>query len=675
MKKIDLHIHTVKTISDRAFTFDIETFKRYVTEAKLDAVAVTNHDVFDEEQYKQIKDALSIVVFPGIEINVDMGHVLVIAKPDDVESFGVKTAEVSRRITAIGDRISVEDLTEIFGDLNNYLIIPHYEKGPAISGETLAKLAPYCSAGEVDSAKKFVRNIKDPDKLTPVLFSDSRMAVDFSGLPTRQTFVDCGEVTLDALKACFRDKTKVALSRQDGNNLWQVFADGQQLSTGLNVLIGARSTGKSYTLEKISKSVKNAKYIKQFSLVQHDAVADEREFKDSVERRRSLVIEDYLSGLKRVIEGVVNVDLAANSRKMDEYITTLLRSAEETDKRDVFSKAALFNEIQFPAVNIDSLHKLIGSVRHLIENAEHREIIERHLDREALKRLARQLIELLRIKTADASRKKIVNELVQDIKQGLSFHTSALQVQDVDIYAVAMDAKKVRRFADIVERVRREKVIFKETIQGFVIEAKSLPFANATESKAAISARVSLVDAFRKYGDAYLYLKNLQKLEGLAPADYHKLFAKIDCRILNKDGYPVSGGERSEFRLLHEIADARNYDLLLIDEPESSFDNLFLRSEVNQILKNISTMMPVVVVTHNSTVGASIDADYLLFTAKKIEAGVPQYRIYSGYPTDKILQSLDGDTIPSYGTMLDSLEAGLVAYEERKAGYEAVKNR
>src|SRR5437762_5840826 len=57
--------------------------------------------------------------------------------------------------------------------------------------------------------------------------------------------------------------------------------------------------------------------------------------------------------------------------------------------------------------------------------------------------------------------------------------------------------------------------------------------------------------------------------------------------------------------------------MLLIDEPESSFDNLFLNSNVNRILKDISETMPVVVVTHNSTVGASVGADYVLYTSKE----------------------------------------------------------
>ena len=111
-----------------------------------------------------------------------------------------------------------------------------------------------------------------------------------------------------------------------------------------------------------------------------------------------------------------------------------------------------------------------------------------------------------------------------------------------------------------------------------------------------------------------------------------------------------------------------------IDEPESSFDNLFLKSDVNQIIKEISESMPVVVVTHNSTVGASVGADYLLYAKKELEEGNVIYRLYSGYPTDKKLSSIDGKIINSHEIVMDSLEAGVVAYDSRRQGYETIKN-
>lgn len=208
MKKIDLHIHTVSTVSDAGFTFSLETFRRYVEEASLDAVAVTNHDVFDADQFREIQASLNTVVFPGIEINVANGHVLIIGSASQLDDFEEKAKLVSRKITKIGDFLSVEQLIAIYGDLDQYLVIPHYDKSPPIRGDALEHLRPYICAGEVDSAKKFVRSIKDDTKPTPVLFSDFRMMANLPRLSTRQTFIDCGEITLGASRHALGTRQK-----------------------------------------------------------------------------------------------------------------------------------------------------------------------------------------------------------------------------------------------------------------------------------------------------------------------------------------------------------------------------------------------------------------------------------------------------------------------------------
>lgn len=674
MKKIDLHIHTVSTISDRSFSFNLNELQRYVSEAGLDGISITNHNVFDGIQFRTINEAIDTTVFPGIEVSIDGGHVLIISDVADLDNFEVKSEMVSRKITQIGDSISVDELEEIFSDLNDYLVIPHYDKNPSIRGEVLDRIASYVSAGEVDSAKKFIRAINDEGKLTPVLFSDVRICDELDKLPTRQTFIDCGEVTLGAIKVCLQDKGKVALSEADGNRLFQIFEDGQKLSTGLNVILGERSSGKTYTLNRINESNENVKYIRQFSLVQQDEDAYEREFNKEVKRKRSQFIEEYLSGFKVVLNDVMNVDLRANERAVERYVSTLLKSAEEADRRDAFSKTALFDETEFPTSEDGVLKALIGSVRQLIENVEYREIIDRHLDINSLKRLACELIELLWSKAFNNKKKKLVNSLIRDVRESLKMRTSAVQVDDVDLYRVNMDSRKVDRFSEIVKYLQRESVISEENIQGFSVVARKGAFAGAGEIKEASGVKTAFRESFKQYGYPYAYLEALLENESLTPSELYKLFSKISYRILNRDGYEVSGGERSEFRLLQEIKDAQNHDILLIDEPESSFDNLFLNSDVNQIIREISASMPVVVVTHNSTVGASVGADYRLYASKKIEGGNVIYRLFSGFPTDRRLSSIDGETISNYEIMLNSLEAGYDVYDDRRQGYEAIRD-
>jgi hypothetical protein len=223
-----------------------------------------------------------------------------------------------------------------------------------------------------------------------------------------------------------------------------------------------------------------------------------------------------------------------------------------------------------------------------------------------------------------------------------------------------------------VRQLKTEKVIREEPVQSFRCEVRRKPYAGAGEIRAA-GVKSPVSEAFKKYGNPYEYLRELLKDGAIPRGDLYKLFVKIQYRILNRDGMEVSGGERSEFRLLQEIQDAQNFDLLLIDEPESSFDNVFLRSDVNQVLKRIADHMPVVVVTHNSTVGASVGADYVLFTAKEKVGSEVVFRVYSGFPSSKYLKSVDGTVVQTHTVLMDSLEAGFDAYEGRRTIYEAVK--
>ena len=84
--------------------------------------------------------------------------------------------------------------------------------------------------------------------------------------------------------------------------------------------------------------------------------------------------------------------------------------------------------------------------------------------------------------------------------------------------------------------------------------------------------------------------------------------------------------------------------------------------------------MPVVLVTHNNTVGASIKPDYLLCTRKEVVDGKIKYLIYSGFPTSKLLLSTSGKTLNTWEVTMGCLEAGEDAYDERRQSYEDLKN-
>lgn len=673
MKKIDLHIHTVATISDSPFIFDLPKLKEYVVKLEIDCIAITNHNCFDFNQFNSIKEELDIVVFPGIEIDLEGGHLLLIADNvsiADISEFSSKCQLVTNKIQSNTESLTLAEFKTIFPNLDNYLLIPHYQKKPIIRDEIISGLDTLITAGEVSSYKKFKSCIKDSDLLVPVIFSDSRYFPELRNFSTQQTYVDLEEVTLTGIKACLMDKQKVFLSKEEGNEFFQATDDGLKLSTALNIIIGGRSTGKTVTLNKIANTHENVKYIKQFSLLQND----KQKFEELLSRRHSSLTEDYLKEFKNAISAVINIDHKQNKVDIDKYLESLLKFAADNEKQDAFSKTTLFSENQFGTKDLTTLRKLINASKVLQENLEYEEIINKHVSDGTLLKLEIDLMkEFIRIEE-DNSKKEWINVLVNKIKDELRFRTSSTIPEDIDFYNILLENQKIKKFNSIVKKLQKDRVIDTKELRGFKIVASTKRFINATHLKKVCNRQISLVDAYSKYNIPFTFLMALKQLD-IADTELYKYFVDIEYKTLNKYGFQVSGGERSEFNLLHEINDALKHDMLLIDEPESSFDNIFLRSEVNEMLRDISKSIPVIIVTHNSTVGASIKPNFVACTERRLIHDKIEYNIFSGYPSDKELKSANGRIISNYEAMLNCLEAGDNEYKKRRTeSYEILEN-
>ena len=102
--------------------------------------------------------------------------------------------------------------------------------------------------------------------------------------------------------------------------MFQVFEDGQHISTGLNVIYGDRSSGKTVTLNRLYESLGNAKYIRQFDLVQSSDEEDAKQFNAEVQKRRNGFVEDYLSDFRDLIGDISTVEVDADERGVEKYI-------------------------------------------------------------------------------------------------------------------------------------------------------------------------------------------------------------------------------------------------------------------------------------------------------------------------------------------------------------------
>ena len=676
MKKIDLHLHTIATVSDHAFDFSIEKLIEYIENEKLDPIAITNHNVFDREQYELISASISIPVFPGIEVDVENGHLLVITEVSDMDDFCNKCSCVFRiNGNSNTSFLTEQDFISIFGDLTKYLLIPHYDKTPVLNLNRIPNIQGYIRCGEVSSVKKFISTKKTRDDLVPVLFSDIRISSDITEWPKRQTFVDVGELSISSIKYALCDSAKVSVSPEDGHTVFEVLDSGLCVSTGLTVILGKRSSGKSFTLDRINEQFENAKYIKQFALLSTDDAANQRQFEETLRIQGDSVAESFLAPFRAVVEDVEKINLQQDEQNVENYLEALLKAASEAERQDIFAKCSMFQESQFSIKDLRALDDLITAVDTLIQNTEYQDIIAKYFSKESLVRLAIDLREQYIREREKANLMQYTNDIVISIQRELQVRSSNTPIPEVDLYQFLLNREKINKFIDIAKQVKKERTIEQRNLHSYRVIAKAAPYEGAQALQRTSKSKTAFSDVFRKYNDEYEYLQMLKQKEELPSSEYYKYFAKITYEVLNQYGTPASGGERSEYNLLQQLTDAARSDILLMDEPESSFDNLFLKDGVNALLKELSKHIPVVIATHNNTIGASLHPDYLIYTEKEIQVdGEIRYHLYHGYPSNTILTDLEGNEINRKDVMLDCLEAGEPAYMDRRHSYEILND-
>lgn len=541
--------------------------------------------------------------------------------------------------------------------------------------QIIKELNKYIDAIEVSSIKDFLREYKTNNDFVPVWFSDIRISNNLDTKKRGRIYLDIDNDSLKSIKLAFSDKNKVKLTIDESNSLFPINNESFQVSTGLNVLLGARSSGKSYFLNEVESTNENVKYIRQFSLLDKQNL-DNKEFDVRLSNENSVQAEKMFIDFKNLIEEISSIDFKKIKKNVDDYVESLLKFANEEERRDVFSKSKLYTQNLYPIKEIKSIDKLINSIENLIINKEYKKIIESHLNIIDLKNLVIELSKLAKSRCKENIIRQKANEIIEDVKPNLEIKTVSNKIIDVDLKEYLSSQSKIEKFNDICELVKKERTVELDKIGKFTLIMKTGYYKNVTEIKKHTNRKIALSDIFKySYKDGYEYLQKLSEVN-IPKVDYWKYYVNVKFDIINELKLSASGGERTEYNLLNEIKSANNYDILLIDEPESSFDNRFLNEEVNTLIKDISKKIPVILATHNNAMGLSINPDYILYTKRESSNGDIEFKIYSGNIASKKLTCFENedDTVETYEILMDSLEAGEDAYKEREKTYELHKN-
>ena len=434
MNRIDFHIHTVETASDSSgFNFDIEVLKDYVEGAHLAAIAITNHNGFYRDNYDQVSKALDIAVFPGAEINVTklsgFGHVIIVADPADIDDFASGMATLAGECPGSSDHMSWERVVELFPKISNWLIIPHYKKSKKLDSATLSHIQSTTGhdALEVANAKKWLVE-RDGADAPLVVFSDCRPGLrmpdedpddNIRRYAYGYTYLQCNEMSFSSIKAAFANANNVEIFPTDRD--FEILPEALPASRRMNVILGERSSGKTFTLKRILDAYEpeDRLYIEQFEITNK---AKKDIFDKNVAEEDSVFFDNYFNALQDAINHYTQFDQGACEDAVRAYCTALVQfAAAPTDR---YSERPIYNADEFTYEKSDAVEasdvKLRKAARELADGGKRPDVVKEYVDPNTLRALDSRLRELMKQARTARWQKKQCDAAVAEIKKELS---------------------------------------------------------------------------------------------------------------------------------------------------------------------------------------------------------------------------------------------------------------
>lgn len=657
MKRIDLHVHTLPSPLDGDFTFDPDVLKRHVENNGLSAIAVTNHDFFDVGNYKDVCKAVpdDVYVLPGIEVGVKGFHVLVIANPTHVDQFSQTCSDISP-VQQGADGMSLEEFKGHFGD-GSYIVIPHYKKRPFIPAEDLLALGDIVTALEVTSEKKWEYEHSRVNKPV-VMFSDYRCAADAKPSWGKYTYVTIGEITFDALRLAFNDVTKFAITERDDH---MELEPGLYASMGLNVVIGGRSSGKTFFLDRIYDSCDpdDVIYVRQFGIVKD---AEETAFKERLGNEEAAIKGDYyepMTAVSTAAEELPSREKVIKSIK--DYLTGLTEYADTSARDDEFSKCPIYSEGRLAIENTSAEKRVVEALLTLLDENPLSQEIDEVIGRDSLIRLLGIAVARYKVKALKCKRIDMANDIAKTVREGLTVESRRPACPESPMLEAAKRLAFIKRLARLRSLTKGEATISDKAIGKFRRITKRVPYKDARALKSAIGS-TSNMPGILQAGDEE-FVESILAASGVS--DISHAFFDMSVVLENERGEEVSGGQRAEYLFFRALDRAGSHDIVLIDEPESSFDNPFLNELIASSLKRISSKATVFIATHNNVLGVSIKPDGIVYT--DVDKGV--HRVYTCDSSDEMMISSDGRSVKRSEILLKLMEAGNDAYEGRRPYY------
>lgn len=670
VKRIDFHIHTVPSIKDSHFNFSIEWLKAYVDKTKLDAIAITNHDLFDKNNFEEISEYLpNVKVYPGIELALDIGHVNIVFPSDCIDVLSQFSEWLSNIHQTQSDSITSEQLREQLPCWDQGIYI--FELGKSKGVKEIPNIfSNLVCVGGVPNQLRFNIAKNNPESLVPCLFSDAHATNqdsdnrnDIAKLQNKQTYLQIDSCEFEDIKKCLRDKSKVSINKENLKDVVDI--DGVNISSGLNLVVGKRGTGKTYFLNKIKEFSDDEYYeIKQFETAKADEYI-EKQRKDQGSIEFSKWQEKYTNEFSKIKSYLQ--DTYPETDDIENFLVDVKRFATEMARSKSSQKYLLFQETEFELSNINYIRSALTNIKDVIENEEIWNLLNKNTQKKSdFIEVYSELRDIYLKYSKDNELKQKINEIMRDVKSTVTARTGISNVQECSINNIIHKLQLEKKIDSFLNQIIVETPLKNERLHGYQICVNLIPYKNASQFQKEIGTQEAvnndLIKVYREK-DFITFLKRLKQKKFYNEANFAEYLLQKEVKLLDSEGVPASGGQAVGFALMLRLNEAKNKPIILIDEPESSLDNAYIKNELNKELKQLARNSMVVVITHNSTLGTLLEPDYLIITSKDSSGN---YSIMSGeFSSSKIKDSIKGTEEKSYEKFIEAMESGMDSYTKK----------
>ncbi len=706
--KIDLHCHTrkAKKGDGKGRNVTPELFKEKIELADVKIVAITNHNMFDYNQYVELRDVVAGIcqVWPGVEIDIDgesRYHLIVVTKPEEVLTFSSCCKNLFSGTTPDSCFMKLKDVCDVFAEIDA-IYIPHFhDKKPAISEADKEQLYSLVK----DSARVF---IEPRNHRTLGVLANKEMSVligsdvqDWSVYET-STFADLRLPVAsfsEFLLLAKRDKSVVETLLSKKTPIAVIGKPHPSVNLPLmlypdvNIIFGQKGTGKTEILKSMYEEMLGAgknckKYIASERGEDFSSLLSIQDMEVSLEKMGIDSCEEEFSKIARWNDN--------NPTQFSNYTNWYQTKGNSNNKsrmkitdaiHDFYRKPDKFDIHQKDKERFSQVLEKLKK----IEWNEYASEEEIQLLEQLLIRLRDSIIEKRKKDLIDKYSSKLTNKTIDKIKALADRSSDTIsRPSTAGLKEFAFNRIELNR---IVSRILEgiDSPEYNERIRIGSLEGKGDILINCKYRMVCPEERTAnypgqSINALRDIVGTLKYIKQnvfdvdiaiyVEKLVTLCEENNVlslKSFVGKSKQIITSDGakYSPSNGEKGILLLeqvLHEDADA-----YFLDEPELGMGNSYIDTDIRPLICNLAKQRKfVVVATHNANIAVRTLPYMSIYRTH--ENG--EYKTYIGNPFDDQLVCIDNpDDIKSWTEeSMHSLEGGYDAFYERRDIYESRNN-